>query len=249
MDLGYFLNLLRNIEMGRSGRIVIFNDQGRELARFESGGLAVGDPLPETMILRLASGRSGQGELQDPVSGTFFYSYLHVRDYPFIIMISQGAEDFFSAFEQYRVRVIGSLSILTALCGAGLFYLLTLLDKNSRYLHALAEIPGEEDISPVVEKIIAAVSSPYEDLEGHRIVTSPSIGIAVYPRDGSTIESLLLNADAAMYKSKQSGRCRCRSMYPPGNSWIRPMQTDFSPPWRGTGRLPGILTSKSRRTR
>ncbi len=320
MDLGYFLNLLRNIEIGQSGRIIIFNDQGRELARFECGGLAVGDSLPEKLILRLNAGRSGQGEIHDPVSGTFFYSYLHVRDYPFIILISQDADDFFSAFEQYRTRMIWSLSILTALCGAGLFYLLNLTERNSQYLEALAasnqknedlisklekehqsstraasfdsltelynrrlfvslaqkslamakrnkfsyallfidldrfkkindtlghrvgdlllkavahrltdctrksdivgrmggdefvillaEIPKEQDISPVVEKIIAAVSSPYEDLEGHRIVTSPSIGIAVYPRDGSTIESLLLNADAAMYKSKQSGRGR-----------------------------------------
>jgi predicted signal transduction protein with EAL and GGDEF domain len=79
---------------------------------------------------------------------------------------------------------------------------------GDEFVILLAEIPREEDISPVAEKIIDAVSSPYEDLEGHRIVTSPSIGIAVYPRDGSTIESLLLNADAAMYKSKQSGRGR-----------------------------------------
>lgn len=320
MDLGYFLNLLRNIDIGRTGRIIIFNDQGRELARFESGGLAVGDPLPEKIFQRLAMGRYGQGEFHDPVSGMFFYSYLHVRDYPFIILISQDADDFFSAFEQYRTRVMWSLSILTALCGAGLCYLLNLIDRNSRYLDALAvsnqknedlisklekehqwstraasfdsltelynrrlfvslarkslvmakrnkfsyallfidldrfkkindtlghrvgdlllkavahrltactrksdivgriggdefvillaEIPKEQDISPVVEKIIAVVSSPYEDLEGHRIITSPSIGIAVYPRDGSTIESLLLNADAAMYKSKQAGRGR-----------------------------------------
>jgi EAL domain-containing protein (putative c-di-GMP-specific phosphodiesterase class I) len=43
-------------------------------------------------------------------------------------------------------------------------------------------------------------------LDGHRVITSPSVGIAVYPRDGEEIDTLLLNADAAMYKAKKSGR-------------------------------------------
>ena len=41
---------------------------------------------------------------------------------------------------------------------------------------------------------------------GIEVHTSPSIGIALYPEDGASIESLLAHADAAMYSVKENGR-------------------------------------------
>jgi GGDEF domain-containing protein len=43
-------------------------------------------------------------------------------------------------------------------------------------------------------------------IEGHTIRGSASVGIAIYPEDGDTKESLLNHADAAMYRSKHSAR-------------------------------------------
>ena len=43
-------------------------------------------------------------------------------------------------------------------------------------------------------------------IEEHHLSVTASIGIALYPADGSTIETLTKNADAAMYRSKQEGR-------------------------------------------
>ena len=43
-------------------------------------------------------------------------------------------------------------------------------------------------------------------IDGIDVHTSPSIGIAFYPDDGSTIEALIAHADAAMYSAKQRGR-------------------------------------------
>ena len=79
---------------------------------------------------------------------------------------------------------------------------------GDEFVVMLTEISREKDISPIVKKIITTLSEPCENLGGHDIRTSPSIGVAVYPRDGQDIETLLVNADAAMYKSKQAGRGR-----------------------------------------
>lgn len=79
---------------------------------------------------------------------------------------------------------------------------------GDEFVVMLTEIASERDIPPIVQKIITTLSEPCENLEGHVVHTSPSIGVAVYPRDGENIDSLLVNADAAMYKSKHAGRGR-----------------------------------------
>src|SRR5574340_25831 len=60
-------------------------------------------------------------------------------------------------------------------------------------------------IIPVVQKMLRSLSQPYE-VEGHNIRATPSIGISVYPDDGTDQESLLMHADAAMYHVKGNGR-------------------------------------------
>ncbi|THB77792.1 MAG: EAL domain-containing protein [Desulfobulbaceae bacterium] len=77
---------------------------------------------------------------------------------------------------------------------------------GDEFVILLSEMSDEQNIVPIVEKIISSIMQPCENLDGHQINTSPSIGIAVYPRDGTDIETLLLNADSAMYKSKKLGR-------------------------------------------
>ncbi|MEW6165374.1 MAG: EAL domain-containing protein [Pseudomonadota bacterium] len=66
-------------------------------------------------------------------------------------------------------------------------------------------IAGPEDAARVAEKIVAEVGEPLV-LAGHALHTSPSIGIGIFPTDGGSAETLLKNADAAMYHAKQHGR-------------------------------------------
>jgi diguanylate cyclase (GGDEF)-like protein/PAS domain S-box-containing protein len=55
------------------------------------------------------------------------------------------------------------------------------------------------------ERIVAAFAPPFI-LDGHRVTTAASVGIAVYPHDGRDAATLLKNADAAMYAAKRAGR-------------------------------------------
>jgi diguanylate cyclase (GGDEF)-like protein len=47
-------------------------------------------------------------------------------------------------------------------------------------------------------------------IDEHALQVAPSVGIALFPRDGDTVETLLKNADAAMYAAKRAGRGTCR---------------------------------------
>ena len=57
----------------------------------------------------------------------------------------------------------------------------------------------------VAAKIAHAQSRPYQ-IGSHRIKTSTSTGIAIYPQDGGTAQLLMKNADLAMYHAKQEKR-------------------------------------------
>jgi len=57
----------------------------------------------------------------------------------------------------------------------------------------------------VARKVQDALSVPFE-VEGHRVSTTASIGITVYPVDAADMHSLVRYADLAMYEAKQGGR-------------------------------------------
>ena len=60
-------------------------------------------------------------------------------------------------------------------------------------------------ISAVIQKLASAIRQPV-NLDGHELGISTSMGIANYPDDGTNADTLVANADAAMYRAKESGR-------------------------------------------
>ena len=69
-------------------------------------------------------------------------------------------------------------------------------------------LPGVETESQAVqvaEKVRQSLTVPIE-AEGHQLLTSASIGIAIYPEHGANESDLMNNADVAMYEAKSSGR-------------------------------------------
>lgn len=58
-----------------------------------------------------------------------------------------------------------------------------------------------------MDRVLAAITAPIK-VGVHSVNISASIGIALYPRDGTKADDLLLLADQAMYEAKRTGRNR-----------------------------------------
>jgi diguanylate cyclase (GGDEF)-like protein/PAS domain S-box-containing protein len=69
----------------------------------------------------------------------------------------------------------------------------------------LPDLQRSEDAAPVANKIIEAVRHPFH-IEGREFFTTTSIGISLFPEDGIDAETLIKNADTAMYQAKEQGR-------------------------------------------
>lgn len=69
----------------------------------------------------------------------------------------------------------------------------------------LSDVSDIVDIERVAKRILDSLSQPIA-LQSHNPVVTPSIGIALYPQDGSDPDTLIRNADTAMYVAKAEGR-------------------------------------------
>jgi diguanylate cyclase (GGDEF)-like protein/PAS domain S-box-containing protein len=69
----------------------------------------------------------------------------------------------------------------------------------------LPELRDREDARAIADKFLECLQLPF-DLDGHQVHISASIGIAIYPGDGDSIDELLRHADIAMYQVKALGK-------------------------------------------
>ena len=76
---------------------------------------------------------------------------------------------------------------------------------GDEFIILLSDMNHVDAISEVARKIINSFHSPLT-VASNDILVTPSIGISLYPDDGDEIESLLRNADTAMYQAKERGR-------------------------------------------
>jgi diguanylate cyclase (GGDEF)-like protein/PAS domain S-box-containing protein len=76
---------------------------------------------------------------------------------------------------------------------------------GDEFVVVLSELEHPEDAALGAQKIIAALARPHQ-LAGHALHITVSIGISVYPDDGSDAETLLQSADMALYQAKNKGR-------------------------------------------
>ncbi|MES9872031.1 MAG: EAL domain-containing protein [Candidatus Sedimenticola sp. 6PFRAG7] len=75
---------------------------------------------------------------------------------------------------------------------------------GDEFLIILQELKEDFDSVLVAEKILRTFKEPLQ-LDGHELFLTPSIGVALFPRDGDNPSDLLKHADAAMYRAKSLG--------------------------------------------
>ncbi|MGO8801156.1 MAG: putative bifunctional diguanylate cyclase/phosphodiesterase, partial [Roseiarcus sp.] len=77
---------------------------------------------------------------------------------------------------------------------------------GDEFVILLFDQPKSADMaSATLQKVQAAIAEPIK-IEGHDLRVTCSIGLANYPNDGTDADALLANADAAMYRAKETGR-------------------------------------------
>ena len=75
---------------------------------------------------------------------------------------------------------------------------------GDEFMILLSEIDQASHAIVTVRKIIAALAEPHH-IAGHELHMTTSMGVSLYPDDGHDAETLLRNADSAMYRAKERG--------------------------------------------
>ena len=76
---------------------------------------------------------------------------------------------------------------------------------GDEFIISIPDVAGADEAETVAARILADLAKPFK-VAGHELHADGSIGIALYPQDGDTAETLMRNADTAMYHAKESGR-------------------------------------------
>ncbi len=76
---------------------------------------------------------------------------------------------------------------------------------GDEFLVLAPDISSEAQVEEIAERLINAISEP-QDLNGRKVVARCSVGIALFPDNGDSVQTLMANADNAMYQAKATGQ-------------------------------------------
>jgi len=76
---------------------------------------------------------------------------------------------------------------------------------GDEFIVLLSEVEHPEDAAITAKRMLQAVAAP-QSIDQHDLHVTTSIGLSVYPDDGLDAETLVKNADTAMYQAKENGR-------------------------------------------
>jgi diguanylate cyclase (GGDEF)-like protein len=123
---------------------------------------------------------------------------------------SLGHEAGDSLLKEVAQRIRASLRKIDTLARLG----------GDEFVVLLSDISGPHDVESVISSVLRNVGRPIE-LASIEVHTSPSIGVSLYPHDGTDAQTLLKHADAAMYHAKKTGRNTFQFFAPEMNAFTR----------------------------
>jgi diguanylate cyclase (GGDEF)-like protein/PAS domain S-box-containing protein len=88
---------------------------------------------------------------------------------------------------------------------------------GDEFLFLLPEIDDVEDAARVARKVLTVLDAPFS-VHGHELHLTASVGIAMFPLDGDDAETLIRNADTALYRAKEQGGNRYQLYAPAMNA-------------------------------
>ncbi len=97
---------------------------------------------------------------------------------------------------ELSLRLRKELPVPDSLCRMG----------GDEFLLILENLTSPEAAADSAQKFLKILEPPFTLNNEHEVYVNASIGICLYPDDGTTVESLIQNADIAMYQAKQEGR-------------------------------------------
>jgi diguanylate cyclase (GGDEF)-like protein/PAS domain S-box-containing protein len=79
---------------------------------------------------------------------------------------------------------------------------------GDEFMVLLPQMSSRAEVEDVASKLLSEVEAPVY-VESWPLSVTPSVGIALFPEDGTTADALIKNADTAMYQAKARGRASC----------------------------------------
>ena len=76
---------------------------------------------------------------------------------------------------------------------------------GDEFLLLLTDVARVQNVTAIAQKILGAFRNPFV-IDNHELTITTSIGIAIFPDDGEDADTLMKNADIAMYRAKEMGR-------------------------------------------
>jgi diguanylate cyclase (GGDEF)-like protein/PAS domain S-box-containing protein len=88
---------------------------------------------------------------------------------------------------------------------------------GDEFVVLLSEVKEPHAAAAIAAKILKEISNPHS-IDRHELQVTASIGVSAYPEDGTNAETLIKNADTAMYQAKENGRQGFRFFTPAMNT-------------------------------
>mgnify|MGYP001765292852 CR=1 FL=1 len=86
-------------------------------------------------------------------------------------------------------------------------------DEFMLVLSEVGQDHSQAELASLCDRLLTLMAEPF-DLDGHQVSVGLSLGVALYPRDGTDGETLMRNADTALYMAKRAGRQTYRFFEP-----------------------------------